>query len=174
MNILDWKKLEKFIKERKPVSVDAGILNDWFWTAATVYENGEWKDKGNAYVASSWGTPGFKAKMGNGEVIEVVAMTEETEEQAKEREAKSKKAREDLKTLAAGLAESKTPPPYVPPEYRNCKYSEMPEPYKSEIDAWIGITTARYEARASAAKKGMLIALSIAGLIAIVAAIVLV
>ena len=108
MNTLDWKKLEKFIEERKPVSVDAGILNDWFWTAATVYENGEWKDKDRACVTSSWATPGFKAEMENGDVIEVVAMTEETEEQKVEREARSKKAREDLKTLAAELVASKT------------------------------------------------------------------
>ena len=108
MNTLDWKKLEQFIEERKPVSVDAGILNDWFWTAATVYENGEWKDKDLAYVTSSWATPGFKAEMENGDVIEVVAMTEETEEQKVEREARSKKAREDLKTLAAELVASKT------------------------------------------------------------------
>ena len=71
MNTLDWKKLEKFIEERKPVSVDAGILNDWFWTAATVYENGEWKDKDRACVTSSWATPGFKAEMENGDVIHV-------------------------------------------------------------------------------------------------------
>lgn len=108
MNTLDWKKLEQFIEERKPVSVDAGILNDWSWTAATVYENGEWKDKDRAYVTTSWATPGFKAEMENGDVIEVVAMTEETEEQAVKREARSKKAREDLKTLAAKLVASKT------------------------------------------------------------------
>jgi len=107
MNTLDWKKLEQFVSERKPKEVSAGILNDWFWTAATVYEDGEWKDRDRAYVTSSWATPGFKAEMENGDVIEVVAMTEEAEEQAAEREARSKKAREDLKTLAAELAEAK-------------------------------------------------------------------
>jgi hypothetical protein len=108
MNTLDWKKLEKFIEERKPVSVDAGILNDWFWTADTVYENGEWKDRDRAYVTSSWATPGFKAEMENGDVIEVVAMTEETEEQAAEREERRKKLLEDMKVLAAELVEAKT------------------------------------------------------------------
>lgn len=94
MNTLDWKNLEKFIKEHKPVSVDAGILDDWFWTAATVYENGEWKDKDRACVTSPWATPGFRAKLENGDVIKVVAMTEETEEQAADRKMRSKKARE--------------------------------------------------------------------------------
>lgn len=73
MNTLDWMKLEKFIKERNPTKVDAGLLNDWFWTAATVYKNGEWFDKDRAYVTSIWGTPGFKATMENGDTIEVVA-----------------------------------------------------------------------------------------------------
>ncbi len=103
MNTLDWEKLEKFIEERKPVSVDAGLLSDWFWTAGTVYENGEWKDKDRAYVTSSWAIPGFKAEMENGDVIEVVAMIEETEEQATERKVRNKKLLEDFKNLAAKL-----------------------------------------------------------------------
>lgn len=82
MNTLDWQKLEQFVSERKPKEVSAGILNDWYYTAATVYEDGKWGDRGRAYVTSSWGIPGFKAEMENGDVIEVVAMTEETEDQA--------------------------------------------------------------------------------------------
>lgn len=66
------------------------------------------------------------------------------------------------------------PPPYVPPEYRNCKYSEIPEPYKSQIDLWIADTTEYYELRAKAAKLGMLIAFAIAAVVvaAIIAAVV--
>lgn len=60
------------------------------------------------------------------------------------------------------------PPPYVPPEYQHCKYSEMPEPYKSDIDAWIDRTSKHYEAQKKAAKKWMLIAFAASGLIALV------
>lgn len=97
MQTLDWKKLERFIEERKPVEVSAGILNDWFWTAATVYEKGEWQDRSRAYVTSSWACPGFKATMENGDVIEVDASVEETEEQAIARKAASEKNMQDIR-----------------------------------------------------------------------------
>ena len=77
MRKIDWNKVEKFIAERNPVEVSAGLLDDWFWTAATVYANGEWKDRGRAHVESWWATPGFKAKLPNGDVIEVVAILDE-------------------------------------------------------------------------------------------------
>lgn len=73
MNVLDLKALKRFIKERKPVEVSAGILNDWFWTGATVFKNGKWVKDNHAYTSSNWATPGFKASMKNGDVIEVVA-----------------------------------------------------------------------------------------------------
>ena len=100
MQTLDWKKLENFIKTRKPVEVSAGILNDWFWTAATVYENGKWKDRNAAYVTSYWATPGFKATLKNGDVIEVVASVKETPAQAKKRKAKAERSRKALHKMA--------------------------------------------------------------------------
>lgn len=103
MNTLDWKKLEAFIAERKPVEVSAGILNDWFWTGATVYEKGEWQDKSRAWVTSDWATPGFKATMENGDVIEVVASVEETEEQAVVRKADREENHRKLKELVASI-----------------------------------------------------------------------
>lgn len=83
MKTIDWKKVEEFVEERKPLEVSAGLLDDWFWTAATVYENGEWKEKDRAYVTSTWATPGFKAEMPNGDTIEVVASKEYIEETSK-------------------------------------------------------------------------------------------
>ena len=77
MNTLDWKQLEKFIEERNPVEVSAGLVDDWYWTAATVYKDGEWQDKDAAFVTSSWATPGFEAEMENGDVIKVVASIKE-------------------------------------------------------------------------------------------------
>lgn len=59
------------------------------------------------------------------------------------------------------------PPPYVPEEYRKCKYSEIPEPYKSNIDAWIEHTNRHYERRTLAAKQGVIVAMVI--IVAIVA-----
>lgn len=82
-NVLDWKKLKQFVKGRKPVEVSAGILNDWFWTGATVYKNGKYKRKHNAWIHSYWATPGFKATMKNGDVIEVVACKKATKKELK-------------------------------------------------------------------------------------------
>lgn len=103
MNTLDWKKLEKFIEERKPVEVSAGLLDDWFWTAATVYKDGQWKDRDRAWVSSPWATPGFKAEMPNGDTIEVVASVEETKAQAVERERKREESRRQMKEALASL-----------------------------------------------------------------------
>lgn len=33
------------------------------------------------------------------------------------------------------------PPPYIPPEYRNKKYSEMPPEYRKVIDEWVSNTS---------------------------------
>lgn len=63
------------------------------------------------------------------------------------------------------------PPPYVPPEYMRCKRSEMPEPYRSQIDAWIESHTKFLEARVRAARQGLIFALAI-GVPLITAAIV--
>ena len=73
MKALDWEMLKKFIEDRKPLEVSAGIINDWFWTAATVYENGKYIEDHRAYTESCWAIPGFKATMENGDVVEVVA-----------------------------------------------------------------------------------------------------
>lgn len=76
MRIIDWKAVKKFIAERKPKEVSAGLLNDWFCTAATVYENGKWKRNHGAFVQGDWGCPGFKATMFNGDIIKVSANKE--------------------------------------------------------------------------------------------------
>lgn len=86
MNTLDWDKLEKFISERKPVEVSAGLLDDWFWTAHVVYKDGKYIEDAEPFVTSTWATPGFKAEMANGDTIEVVATKKETEKEAGERE----------------------------------------------------------------------------------------
>lgn len=96
MNTLDWKALKAFVAKRKPVEVSAGILNDWFWTGATVYEKGKWVRNHRAYVTSYWATPGFKATLKNGDVIEVAASVTETKAQARVRETRDAQARKNL------------------------------------------------------------------------------
>jgi len=103
MNTLDWSKLEAFIEERKPVEVSAGLLDDWFWTAATVYENGEWQDRDRAYVTSTWATPGFKAVMENGDNLEVAASRNQTKEEAAADKIKREKNRAALREAAESI-----------------------------------------------------------------------
>jgi len=45
------------------------------------------------------------------------------------------------------------PAPRIPPEFANLKRSEMPEPYKSEIDDYIAINKARFEADIASSKR---------------------
>lgn len=59
------------------------------------------------------------------------------------------------------------PPPYIPPEYQNCKYSEMPEEYKSAIDAWVSTIDAQFRERATAAKYVFFIAMGVAAIIGV-------
>ena len=109
MNTLDWSALRKFIKDRKPVEVSAGILNDWFFTAATVWGNGKWsKDKHRAFVRSSWATPGFRATMANGDVIEVAAYRKQAKREAIAYEKQVKQARKRLSMLSNKLRASST------------------------------------------------------------------
>lgn len=95
MNTLDWPKLHDFVRERRPVSVDAGLLEDWFWTAAEVYRDGAFVEEHGAYLLSHWATAGFKATMANGDIVEVVASCEAPQEvldQYKRRGEESRKA----------------------------------------------------------------------------------
>lgn len=53
------------------------------------------------------------------------------------------------------------PPPYVPPEYHNRTMSEIPEPYQSDIRRWIEANTIHLERRVTAARNGMIFALTV-------------
>ena len=107
MNTLDWVKLEKFIEERDPVEVSAGLLEDWFWTGATVYENGVWQDRDRPYVTSYWATPGFKATLKNGDNVEVVASRLQTEDEKKADDKKRQKLCKDMAKMAEAIAAEK-------------------------------------------------------------------
>ena len=103
MNTIDWDEVRKFVAERNPVSVDAGILNDWFWTGATVYENGEWKDLSQAWTRSPWGDIGFKATMPNGDVIEKSCARKATDDELADFAEDSKRIREKTRKMAEEL-----------------------------------------------------------------------
>lgn len=65
--VFDWDKAAQIIKERKPESADAGLMEDWFWTADCIYENGKPLTEGSsAWLASFWATPVLKI---NSEII---------------------------------------------------------------------------------------------------------
>lgn len=56
----DWAKAARLIEERKPEgAVDAGLAEDWYWTAATIWENGKpvIPDMFAAHLSSTWATP---------------------------------------------------------------------------------------------------------------------
>lgn len=103
MNTLDWPKLHQFVADRKPVSVSAGLLQDWFWTAATVYENGKWVEDNRAYLMSTWATAGFKAEMPNGDCVEVECNCEASQEVRDEYKAAGEKARADLLAITNAI-----------------------------------------------------------------------
>lgn len=73
MNLFDWTKCREWVEARRPIEVQAGLLEDWSATAATVYRDGRWLDPDEGYLESSWATPGFYARMPNGDVILVEA-----------------------------------------------------------------------------------------------------
>lgn len=105
--IIDWEEVERFIEERKPLEVSAGILNDWYYTAATVYINGEWTDKSKAFVTSTWATPGFKAEMPNGDTIEVECHRKMTDKDIAEWKEKSAENKRQLKEIAKKLKDDR-------------------------------------------------------------------
>lgn len=60
-NVFDWIKAVGVIKENGIKNASAGLVEDWFWTASDILENGkipqgEWKP----YLASHWATPALR------------------------------------------------------------------------------------------------------------------
>lgn len=68
------------------------------------------------------------------------------------------------------------PLPTIPPEFANMKRSEMPEPYKSEIDDYIAINKVLMESQSAAAKRAIIGIVALTGvfLVAVAAALVIV
>lgn len=56
---LDWKLVRRIISERQPVTVHAGLAEDWACTSGLVFANGEMLHAEDAclYTGSWWATP---------------------------------------------------------------------------------------------------------------------
>lgn len=55
--VFDWHKAAQLIKESGYKDADAGLSEDWFWTGAAIFRNGEVIKEHNAYLSSTWATP---------------------------------------------------------------------------------------------------------------------
>ena len=74
--VFDWDKAARLIKEKKPKCADAGLQEDWYWTADEIYRDGEIVEDGNPYLASTWATPVLTL---DGEDFECYVMESSTE-----------------------------------------------------------------------------------------------
>lgn len=75
LRVFDWEKAAMLIKKHNAKDVDAGLEEDWFWTAAPILENGEMLEDCGAYLASTWATPVIKI---DGEKISCYKMKSKT------------------------------------------------------------------------------------------------
>lgn len=77
MKTFDWHKAADILRERQPQEADAGLEEDWNWTAGCIWEGGKprKKDKnrplGGPYVVSSWATPVLRIHGENGEHVTI-------------------------------------------------------------------------------------------------------
>jgi len=57
--VFDWNTAAKLIAERGETDVDAGLVEDWFWTGGGIVKNGEFvvDELGGPFLASNWATP---------------------------------------------------------------------------------------------------------------------
>jgi hypothetical protein len=59
MKVFDWDKAVDIILSRNPQHADAGLVEDWSWTAGSIYEYGKPVSKEDyyAHLCSTWATP---------------------------------------------------------------------------------------------------------------------
>lgn len=59
LKVFDWDKAAQLIKDKKPLSVSAGLSGDWEWTGGEIYTDGKPVPAEDTYVylASTWATP---------------------------------------------------------------------------------------------------------------------
>ena len=54
-------------------------------------------------------------------------------------------------------------PPYIPPEFENCTKSQLPEPYRTQMDDWIAFRMSEYQAGSASARDWLVTAIVIFG-----------
>jgi hypothetical protein len=110
MNAIDWDIVKNFIKEYNPESVVIGMAQDWYHTAQTVYEDGEWKDLKGLTKISTWANPWLEGNFKDGSIRKISCSKEATqadidaaEQERNERRIETrefiKKLREDYPSL---------------------------------------------------------------------------
>ena len=62
MKVFDWEKAAKLIKEKSASHAEAGLKEDWEWTAGDIFENGKPvpEDETYTFLASTWATPAIE------------------------------------------------------------------------------------------------------------------
>lgn len=75
MKSYDFEKAKRIVEERKDriSKASLGMYEDWFWTAETIFEEGEWKKDLDqtktigGIDGSRWATPGLRIYYKDGE-----------------------------------------------------------------------------------------------------------
>lgn len=78
----DWDKAAEIIKEKQPDMAEAGLAEDWWWTAGPIYRDGKPIDAEEeevyTWLTSYWATPVIR--LNGDEVIECSAPVEKTQD----------------------------------------------------------------------------------------------
>ncbi len=85
MKIYDFENIKKFIEDNKDniAEVDLGMQEDWYWTAETVFVDGEYittitdETTIGGINGSSWATPEMRVTYKDGSTLEVEFSKEE-------------------------------------------------------------------------------------------------
>ena len=99
----NWAECRRFVKKRRPVSVDVGRLSDWYWSATPVFENGRWLRRNIDRCIVTDTNPGFKAVLRNGDTIEVPCARKVTTRDERRRQAIASRIRKDMNSALAAI-----------------------------------------------------------------------
>lgn len=65
MRYFDWDKAKEICDQHNGCVIDAGMDEDWSWTAATIYD-GEKRVKGDPWLSSYWAMPVCRVELNDG------------------------------------------------------------------------------------------------------------
>lgn len=58
--VFDWDKAASLIKQCGCTEAEAGLMEDWFWTAVDILEDGKPECSDYGWLESRWATPVLK------------------------------------------------------------------------------------------------------------------